>query len=183
MWTEKGKKLSQQIKDLDQMIIAGRYKRYDLIPCGKCLSCYMEYARDKAVQLSLEEKNPEYKDNEKWFITLTYDQETVPYHQTMNVETGELYQGNSVELRDITNWIKRLRKNHPDKKIRYMAAREYGKHTVRPHYHIIIFGLPLHKELFVKIGNNAQGDPLWTTPELDNMESEDCWKVERNKNS
>lgn len=169
-----------QIKALcDAKVERKDYKKYDIIPCGKCLGCFLEKARDKAVQLSLEKMNPEYKSNECWFITLTYEDEYLPIHTYENEETGEQYSGASTELRDLQNWIKKIRDNHPDKNIRYMAAREYGSTTLRPHYHIIIFGLPLDEELFVKVGNNTNGDPLWTTPQLDHIESKDCWSVRR----
>lgn len=178
-WPEKGKSISQVYKDAINLCLHGNYRKYDIIPCGKCLGCYLERARDKAVQLSLEKMNPEYKENECWFITLTYDDDYLPYHSTCDTETGEIFTGASVELKDLQNWIKKLRDNNPDKTIRYMAAREYGSKTLRPHYHLIIFGLPLERELFVKIGNNTNGDPLWTTPELDNISSKICWTVRR----
>lgn len=169
-----------QIKNLaDKKVERKDYKSYEIIPCGKCLGCYLEKARDKAVQLSLEKMNPEYKDNECWFITLTYEDEYLPIHSYVDENTGEIFSGCSTELKDLQNWIKKIRMNHPDKNIRFMAAREYGTTTMRPHYHIIIFGLPLDRELFVKVGNNTNGDPLWTTPQLDNMKSRDCWAVRR----
>lgn len=179
IWSEKGKSISQIIKDANNLVVHGNYRKYDIIPCGKCLGCFLERARDKAVQLSLEKMNPEYKEDEMWFLTLTYEDDYLPIHSYVDANTGEIFNGCSTELKDLQNWIKKLRDNHPDKNIRYMAAREYGSQTLRPHYHLIIFGLPLDRELFVKIGNNANGDPLWTTPQLDNMISRDCWSVRR----
>lgn len=178
-WSEKGLPISRIIKNYDNLLKTGNYRKYDIIPCGKCIGCFLERARDKAVQLSLEKMNPEYKENESWFITLTYDDAYLPFHSTVDTETGEIYTGASIELKDIQNWIKKLRDNNPDKNIRYMCAREYGSQTLRPHYHIIVFGLPLDPELFVKVGNNANGDPLWTTPQLDNEISNICWSVRR----
>lgn len=179
IWTEKGKHISNIQKDAYNLLVKGNYRKFDIIPCGKCIGCFLERARDKAVQLSLEKMNPEYKENECWFITLTYDDDYLPIHTYEDETTGEQFSGCSTELKDLQNWIKKLRDNHPDKNIRYMAAREYGSTTLRPHYHVIIFGLPLDPELFVKVGNNANGDPLWTTPQLDNIMSRDCWSVRR----
>lgn len=179
LWTEKKQNYSDIMKNARNMILKGGYRKYDIIPCGKCLGCFLEKSRDKAVQLSLEKMNPEYEDNECWFITLTYEDEYLPIHSYVDENTGEVFNGASVELKDIQNWIKKIRINHPDKNIRYMAAREYGSTTLRPHYHVIIFGLPLDTELFVKVRNNATGDPLWTTPQLDNIKSNDCWSVRR----
>lgn len=179
IWTEKGKKFSDIQRDARNLVLHGKYRRYDIIPCGKCIGCYLENARDKAVQLSLEQKNPKYKKNEIWFITLTYEDEFLPIHTYVDEVTGEVFSGASLQLRDLQNWIKKIRDNHPNKNIRYMAAREYGSNTLRPHYHVIVFGLPLDEKLFVKVGNNTNGDALWTTPQLDNIKSRDCWTVRR----
>lgn len=178
-WTQEHSTYSMIKEYAEAKIKRKDYKSYSIIPCGKCIGCILENARDKAVQLSLEQKNPEYKKNEIWFITLTYEDEYLPIHSYVDEVTGEIFSGASLQLRDLQNWIKKIRDNHSDKNIRYMAAREYGKETLRPHYHLIIFGLPLDESLFVKIGNNTNGDALWTTPELDNIKSKDCWTVRR----
>jgi hypothetical protein len=62
------------------------------------------------------------------FATLTYDDEHLP-------EDG------SVHKRDVQLFLKRLRK-HYKKPLRYFAVGEYGESSLRPHYHIILFGYP-----------------------------------------
>lgn len=166
-------KLTMEMKHLNDLVIAGRYKRYDIIPCGKCIGCRLDYARDKAVQLGIENLNPEYEENEKWFVTLTYNDEHLPTHTVLDQESGELIEGISVSVEDLQKFWKRARKKYPNKKIRYLSCVEYGKQTFRPHAHAIIFGLPLHEELFIKLGNNSQGDPIWTSPEL-----QELWSTE-----
>jgi hypothetical protein len=102
-----------------------------LLPCGKCLACKLSKAREWAVRCVLEASQ---YDN-SCFITLTYDDEHLP-------EDGLLHR------KDLTDFIKRLRKKH---EIRYFGCGEYGGsgHTVvngktlehgRPHFHLIIFG-------------------------------------------
>lgn len=51
--------------------------------------------------------NPEYKDNECWFITLTYEDEYLPIHTYKDENTGSEFSGASTELRDLQNWIKK----------------------------------------------------------------------------
>lgn len=61
----------------------------------------------------------------------------------------------TLSKRDVQLFIKRLRKRFPEHHIKYFLCGEYGSHTARPHYHAIIFDLPLcgnfveyyHKEL------------------------------------
>jgi len=67
-------------------------------------------------------------------VTLTYDDEHLPQY-------GHLCP------RDLTLWLKRLRKTFPNKKIRYFGAGEYGSQYQRPHYHVLIFGLDFQDEL------------------------------------
>lgn len=81
---------------------------------------------------------------ESWFLTLTYNDDCLPTHDCVNMETGEIYELHSLQLRDVQLFIKRLRKYcdaHSLPKIRYFAAGEYGSSTFRPHYHMIVFGL------------------------------------------
>lgn len=62
-----------------------------------------------------------------WFVTLTYAPDKVP-------ENGSLVP------RDITLFVKRLRKAHPERRISYYVAGEYGETTARPHYHAVLYG-------------------------------------------
>ena len=63
-----------------------------------------------------------------WFITLTYNDENLPYAHNLNRS-------------DLQKFIKRMRKKHGQ--FRYFCCGEYGDKTQRPHYHIIIFGLEI----------------------------------------
>lgn len=74
----------------------------------------------------------QYTDN--CFATLTYDEEHLP-------------DDNSVHPKVLADFMKRLRKqwntteNHQTK-LRYFGVGEYGDGSMRPHYHLAIFGLP-----------------------------------------
>jgi len=65
----------------------------------------------------------QYTDNT--FVTLTYDD-------------GHLPENQSVSPRELQLFIKRHRKN--GYKFRYFACGEYGDATMRPHYHLAMFG-------------------------------------------
>lgn len=161
----------RDMKNLNKMIPA-RYRKVSLVPCGHCVGCRLDYARDKAVQLCIEKENPAYNEGECWFLTLTYDDEHLRTHTTVNEETGEKYEGVSIEETDMQKFWKRIRKKFKGKKIQYLNCMEYGKTTHRPHAHAIVFGLPLDQTQFKRIGNNELGDAIWTTPELENI-----WKL------
>lgn len=62
------------------------------------------------------------------FVTLTYDQEHLP-------------PDGSVQPRDATLWLKRLRRRLAPIPIRYYLCGEYGDSTWRPHYHAALFGV------------------------------------------
>lgn len=47
--------------------------------------------------------------------------------------------------RDITLFLKRLRKHLPPGSLRYFLAGEYGEQTFRPHYHLCLFGFDHEK--------------------------------------
>lgn len=67
----------------------------------------------------------QYDDNT--FATLTYADNAMP-------------ENNSVTPRELSLFIKRLRKNYPVK-FRYFGVGEYGDTTERPHYHVALFGV------------------------------------------
>ena len=90
------------------------------VSCGKCARCRERKSWLKRQRVGLEVQG--HLGERAWFCTLTFgaDQE------------GDAYR--SVQL-----WLKRLRKGLPGKKVRYVAAREYGARNGRLHYHVLVF--------------------------------------------
>lgn len=93
------------------------------LPCGQCMGCRVDRARSWAIRLHLETM----QHKESCFVTLTYDQEYIPYGDTLVPE-------------DLSRFIKRLRKYLGSHRIRFYGVGEYGGITQRPHYHAIIYG-------------------------------------------
>lgn len=110
------------------------------VPCSKCPDCIKQRVSGWSFRLNQEIKRAESAN----FITLTYDTKHVPI-----TSRGFL----TVNRRDLQLFFKRLRKAQ-DKTIKtgstsepgltrppikYYAVGEYGEHTWRPHYHVILF--------------------------------------------
>lgn len=117
-----------------------------LIPCGQCIGCRIRKREDWACRIEMEAKTS--KPHSVWFVTLTYDDKNIPGvdHETGEVIRGALYKRQKGDLKenqtlwyeDIQKFLKRLRKA-AGPGIRYFCAGEYGEHTGRPHYHLILF--------------------------------------------
>lgn len=128
---------------------------YDEVPCGRCLSCRLQYASEKAAQCLMEmDSNPM-----AWFLTLTYDNEHIPV-----TDEGKA----TLRYEDVQLFLKRLRYYYPD--CRYMVAGEYGSQTYRPHYHMILFGCDFPDRY--QYGRNKIGNPYYVSKFLD-----DVWKL------
>lgn len=100
------------------------------IPCGKCVECLQRKRQEWVFRLLSELKDAK----TCYFITFTYDDQHLP------MDDMGYYQ---LDKRHVQLFFKRLRKEYPDNHIRYFLCGEYGTHTFRPHYHAIIFNLPL----------------------------------------
>lgn len=92
------------------------------IKCSRCIGCRIEMRDSWAFRCYAESKL--HKDNS--FITLTYDDDHVPLHNSLNVRDWQLF-------------AKRLRKKAGP--FRFFMCGEYGDNTNRPHYHALLFGL------------------------------------------
>lgn len=102
------------------------------IPCGQCVECRLSYARMWAERIMLEAQDHKYT----WFVTLTYNDENLPPNFSGIEEFAQLH---SLNPEDMTLFLKRLRER-TGQKFRYYYCGEYGSHTARPHYHMILFG-------------------------------------------
>lgn len=99
-------------------------------PCGKCVNCLQNKRQQWVFRLLNELKVSE----SCYFVTLTYDDFHLPRDELGYPQLCK---------RDVQLFLKRLRKAFPECKIRYFLCGEYGSHTYRPHYHAIMFNLPL----------------------------------------
>lgn len=93
------------------------------LPCGRCIGCRLERARQWAVRIMHESR----MHDSNCFITLTYDDEHLPKDGSIKVEHLQLF-------------FKRLRERVAPARIRFFACGEYGEKLGRPHYHAIVFG-------------------------------------------
>ncbi|UOF78314.1 replication associated protein [Microviridae sp.] len=100
------------------------------LPCGQCLACRLEYARQWAVrcihEAQMHEKN--------CFITLTYADEHLPPKLQY-----DHFQDFMKRLRTYINDHERGNKTLEETQIGFFVTGEYGDKTKRPHWHAIIF--------------------------------------------
>ena len=113
------------------------------LPCGQCVECRLARSREWATRCMLETKD--HKNN--YFITLTYNNDNLPKGNGINIDTGEIFEVGTLKPKDLQDFMKRLRitweRKYNITNIRYYACGEYGEQYARPHYHAIIFGLPI----------------------------------------
>lgn len=103
-----------------------RDQQYIQVPCNKCPECIRRRASQWIFRLKQEDKIS----TSAYFVTLTYDPQYVPI-----TPNGFM----TLDKPEVQRFFKRLRKAHPNVKLKYYLAAEYGSTYKRPHYHIILF--------------------------------------------
>ncbi len=131
------------------------------LPCGKCIGCRLEYSRIWANRNVLE--SVMHPDGTNWFFTLTIDDD----HLVQGCEGFP-----TTVLDDLTAFMKALRQHWSKvhgvtSGIRFYGTNEYGDESMRPHYHVLIFGCPLYDLEYYKTTGN--GDILYKSKELDEL--------------
>ena len=135
------------------------------IPCGKCIGCRLEYSRQWANRCMLELQ----EHDSSYFCTFTYDDAHLPLSYYADPDTGEAIPCATLVKRDFQLLMKRIRKEFKNDKIRFFGCGEYGSETLRPHFHIVLFGLHLDDLKYYK--RSAQGYDYFNSPRL-----QSCWK-------
>lgn len=157
---------------------------YQLIPCGQCIACRLNYSRQWAARCTCET----IYHSEQWFLTITYNNDSVP---TLNLETGEIDRGgywalNQNQAGDFTSveqsltllptdlqlFLKNLRRQQEYHykqygTIRFYACGEYGGKTLRPHYHMLAYGLHIPDLEYYKTTN--EGNEYYTSEYLNRI--------------
>lgn len=130
------------------------YTKIVPVGCGQCKYCKLQKSKEWANRICMELES--YPEEECWFMTLTYNDENIPWVEGQIQEyqpgfgvIGVDIEEQTLDKRDLQLFLKRLRKrfakDYNAEKIRFFAAGEYGGRSERPHYHVIFFGLPLEK--------------------------------------
>lgn len=117
------------------------------IPCGTCILCREEQARQQAVRIAHEATCH----TANAFLTLTYAEAHLPKH-------------NSLDYDHLVRFWKRLRKQIGP--LRYYAVGEYGDRTHRPHYHACIFGHDFTEDSIIATESPHR---LWINLELNRL--------------
>lgn len=118
------------------------------LPCGKCIECRLDYARQWAIRCVHEAQM--HKNNV--FLTLTYSDE--------NLKSPKLIYA------DFQKFMKKLRKTQ-DTPMGVFVTGEYGEKNKRPHWHAIIFNYYPPDSLYAY--TNARGDKLHTSTQIDKL--------------
>lgn len=119
------------------------------LPCGQCVGCRLEKSRQWAMRCMHEKQ----LHADSCFVTLTYDDAHLPV-------------GGTLVKRDLQLFMKRLRKEY-GQGIRFYACGEYGEHTKRPHYHVLLFNHDFPDKRFFKRARG--GENLYVSRALDNL--------------
>ena len=163
------------------MIVEGKFKHFNqkileqnpesfIIPCGHCLSCKMNKAREWSAKCVFESYIHKYN----YFLTLTYEDQNLTFKDKNYIDlTGELRAEPTLVKKDLQNFIKRLRKRHwldynKWNTLKYLACGEYGEITKRPHYHMILFSDYPIPDL-TQFKRNHDKDILFTSNYLDRI--------------
>lgn len=94
------------------------------LPCGQCIGCRLERARQWATRCVHEAQLHLHS----CVVTLTYAEENLPV-------------GHTLVPNDAKNFIRRLRRTSGFEASRYFLCGEYGGQFGRPHYHALLFGV------------------------------------------
>lgn len=104
---------------------------YIAVPCGHCPNC--ELSRQFSFVQRCKLETLQY-DNKPWFVTLTYNNSSLPADGSLSVRDVQLF------LKRFRQRLKRDYDGIYDFPLRYAVCGEYGKKG-RPHYHLILWNL------------------------------------------
>lgn len=104
------------------------------LPCGACIGCHM----DRSMSWSLRCRHEAAMWTHNCFLTLTYDDEHLPWHGSLS----------TTEPRRFIRYLRRKMSGvevAPDgsgkRPIRFFGCGEYGTRRARAHYHLLLFNV------------------------------------------
>ena len=147
------------------------------VACGQCLGCRLDRSRMWAIRIAHEATLYEYGHG-SCFVTLTYRDESECEGEQR--KKGYFVPSDwSLNKKHFQDFMKRLRKHFPDRKIRFFHCGEYGKNCQhgydleqqrcficnvgRPHYHACLFNVNFSD---LEVYGSFRGEHRYTSPTL-----------------
>lgn len=114
--------------------------RGQLVPCGRCAACQVNYSEAWKIRLTEEYKNC---DLCLW-LTLQYDDFNVPHTKSNFLTLSKS------DVKQFFNSLRVFHTRHDNITLKYFLCAEYGSHTFRPHYHTLIFYYGLQQKSIIE---------------------------------
>jgi len=134
------------------------------VACGQCLGCRIDHRTMWAIRIVHESYLHLDSHGNSW-LTLTYRE---PHDCTAEQYAAGHYvpRDYSLNPEHVSKFIRRLRKQNPDHKIRYFYCGEYGDENQRPHYHVCLFNHQFNDRVLWK---DDEGIYTYTSPSLEKL--------------
>lgn len=162
----------QMDKAVANIKAGGRDAKWTMIACGQCHECRLQRSREWANRcvMEMDAFPPENGIVKNWFVTLTYAPEhTDALRSTVDGQTLSLHQPSSGKdhLQMFNNAVrKKWDEKFGHEGVRFYGCGEYGDESARPHYHEILFNLPLQPDQLKLEFTNQFGDKYFSCPDL-----------------
>lgn len=138
---------------VERKLLGQRKADFVTVPCGSCLGCRADQARQWMIRIVHEGLVTDYHKGRTippMFVTLTYEDKRIPENGSLAPEDFRLF-------------IKRLRRFNSGRRLTYYGCGEYGSVTDRPHYHAVLFGADFPDRIEYTRRNGA---PVWVSEAL-----------------
>lgn len=130
------------------------------VGCGQCLPCRINARRVWGLRGMHEAQCHDHN----WFPTLTYSDDCLPASGSL---VKAHYQNFLKSLRNAAARGRFGRALSLDATFKYAGRGEYGDTTLRPHYHLLLFGCALRDLRYW--GDNRRGNRLYESPALSEL--------------
>lgn len=124
--------------------------KWSVVPCGQCVECRLQRSRVWANRCMMEMADFPPVDGvcRNWFVTLTYapghtdDLRSSKDGATLSLHVPEGKKKDHLQM--FNNAVRqRWKRDFGHEGIRFYSCGEYGDQNARPHYHEILFNLPI----------------------------------------
>nr|QJB19149.1 MAG: replication initiator protein [Microvirus sp.] len=149
----------------------GHHDRGIDIPCGQCIGCRLERAREWAIRCTHEASLYDLN----CFITLTYRDEDKPVNGSLVpshfVDFMKRLRRYVAPLSCVSAWMSDfgrvvIRRSWRPWGVRFFHCGEYGEQLARPHHHACLFNFDFHDKYFFRVSN---GFSLFRSPTLERL--------------